>query len=130
MRNTTMTSDLQHEHGTALILWINHNILTAAVPADAGLGADAAARIKLGSHILIAFSYHLLRKPITCAAMVEAGGGPIAKVNFGLARLVSIGVLDAKSFPSDTGGRIHHYHFTDTFTAKINEVQATLVTVH
>jgi hypothetical protein len=125
-----MTSDLQHEHGTALVLWVNDNILTAAVSGDAGLDADNAARMKLASHVLIAFSYHLLNKPITSAAMVEAGGGPIAKVNYGLASLVSIGVLDAKSFPSDTGGRIYHYHFTDTFTAKINEVQATLVTVH
>ena len=112
-------STLQEADGTALLLWIHRNALSAAVSSDA--------RINIGCLICIAYVHQLLAKPITCATIGASCGAHPVKVTNSLAHLVSIDVLE--SYQPDPGTDTH-YIFTDGFTDQIKQLHATIVTVH
>ena len=118
-----MTNKLQKRHGTALITWINRHILTMDIPDDAGLGTGQATRLQVASRMLIAFTLHLNNQPITCTAIVDGGGGSETKVNYTLAYLSRLKILTATAkLASHGAGRVHHYSFSDSFTATILRV--------
>jgi hypothetical protein len=120
-----MTNKLQKRHGTAVIHFVNRHILASDVPAEFGLGTGSTVRLQIGSRLCIAFSLHLLHRPITNASIVEAGGGSSTKVHHTLAYLVSTKILayEAK-LTGNVGGRVNHYYFTDEFADRIDRIHA------
>ena len=124
-----MTKTLHHGHGTALIIYINRNILAAVNPTGSGLETPTLP-LQTGSRLCIAFALHLLQKPITCAAMVEAGGGTATAVNDTLSHLVREGIFDMTMQRSATGGRLHSYAFTEDFAEQLDAINSDRPTTH